>query len=172
MAKKKKRRTPPRDPRTGRFLKGGRRRVKKKGKKKAKRRPAQKKKAKKKVRRRKKNPQLMIVTNPKKLPKRAMDAYRNFHGTKPMQVTRVNVPAGTPKHLIELGKARTIEYRPTNRSWLADKRARETIMKHRFSKDAMVVTDPAGKFIGVVNPTGKTRVSGLKKGQRKVGIVG
>lgn len=128
-----------------------------------------------KKRARKRNPQLMIVTNPRtraNIPRKALAAYEAFHGTNPMRVTKVKVPPGTPRHLIELGKVKTVQYRPTNRSQLADKRASETIMTHKFGRDAMLVTDPEGTFLGVVNPRGTTRVKGLKKGHRKIGIVG
>jgi len=105
----------------------------------------------------------------KKSFQRAMKMYRSLHGTTPMKLETVEVPAGTPKYLIMLGRADKISYVPSNRSELADKKSGKTVYTHRFGPGVRVATDPNGRYLVVADTKGKMRVS---LAGRKVGIIG
>lgn len=156
-------------------------------KRKATKRPATRKR---KTVRKKRNPDLLVVTNPRKKKRSAKKkakrkrackvraAYKKLHGVESQKGEQFWLPDRIPKKWVTLGELHSVTYRPSNRSQMADRRASATLLTHRFGRSCRLVCSADGVVVLIVDTKRKgprtrdaMKVSGLK-GEDKLGIVG
>jgi hypothetical protein len=105
------------------------------------------------------NPTLLVARNPtrgslrskfdknSKGFKDAMKMYDEFfEGDEPAEVVEVDVPPGTPKYLVSLGRAPDVSYKPPDHV-----KKKGIPFLHEWDKPPLLVTDATGKYLGYVD---------------------
>ena len=116
------------------------------------------------------NPTLLVARNPRKSKtgskfnknskgfKDALAMYDNFfEGDEPAEILEVDVPPGTPKYLVSLGRAPDVSYKPPNHV-----KKKGIPFLHEWEAKPLLVTDSTGKYLGYVDGDWKITGRGIE----------
>ena len=80
-----------------------------------------------------------------------------FEGDEPAEILEVDVPPGTPKYLVSLGRAPDVSYKPPNHV-----KKKGIPFLHEWESKPLLVTDSTGKYLGYVDGDWKITGRGIE----------